>query len=73
MDSAAEFNGRPDRFCGLGGQGEDDASAGMNEKTRRKAGSFQVLRVTQAAKFLATKSQFTRFQNASTYFGRRLR
>lgn len=28
---------------------------------------------TQAAKFFATKSQLTRFQNASTYFGRRLR
>ena len=29
--------------------------------------------ITYQPKFLATKSQFTRFQNASTYLGRALR
>ncbi|GAB4172386.1 MAG: hypothetical protein Fur0039_13220 [Rhodocyclaceae bacterium] len=42
-------------------------TAGMKSETPLR------FRFAQPAKLRATKSQFTRFQNASTYFGRALR
>lgn len=50
----------------------DGFFATKNEKTRPESG-FLRQAGDQAAWLAATKSQFTRFQNASTYFGRRLR
>ena len=47
--------------------------AGPKRKNPAGAGFFQIAWATQAAKLAATKSQLTRFQNASTYFGRMLR
>ncbi|MCY1416660.1 hypothetical protein D9M71_321760 [compost metagenome] len=50
------------------------ACSGGKKETRLVWPGFRcALGSYQAAKFFATKSQFTRFQNASTYFGRRLR